>query len=76
MPKPLISPLIIIGLLSPIATKAEVYNALCPEINSSLSQDDSTIVVSNCRITISKEGLQGPNDFIPKDKISQWYVVR
>ena len=29
MAKWLISPLIIVGLLSPIATKAEVYNALC-----------------------------------------------
>ena len=76
MSKFLISPLLILGLLSPIATKAEVYNALCDESTSSSSNDESSIVVSNCQITISDEGVSGPMEFIPKDNISQWYVVR
>tara|TARA_Y100001968_G_scaffold5292_1_gene4687 strand:+ start:11410 stop:11964 length:555 start_codon:yes stop_codon:yes gene_type:complete len=76
MSKLLISPLLILGLLSPVATKAEVYNALCDDINSSLSKDDSSVLVSDCNITINKEGFSGPMDFIPKDNISQWYTVR
>ena len=48
MAKLLISPLLIIGLLSPTATKAEVYNALCDVNQSTLSDHDSSIKVSNC----------------------------
>ena len=80
MVKLLISPLLIVGLLSPVATKAEVYNALCDIDQSTssiddLSIDDSSIEVSNCQITLSEEGFLGPTDFIPKDNISQWYSV-
>ena len=72
MVKLLISPLLIVGLLSPVATKAEVYNALCDIDQSTSSNDDSSIEVSNCQITLSEEGLPGPTDFIPKEDISQW----
>ena len=76
MAKLLISPLLIVGLLSPIATKAGVYEALCDVSQSTPSNDDSSIEVSNCLITLSEEGFSGPTDFIPKDRISQWYSVR
>ena len=76
MVKLLISPLLIVGLLSPVATKAEVYNALCDIDQSTSSNDDSSIEVSNCQITLSEEGFLGPTDFIPKDNISQWYSLR
>ena len=76
MAKRLISPLLIVGLLSSIATKAEVYNALCDVGQSTSSKNDSSIEVSNCQITLSEEGFLGPTDFIPKDSISQWYSVR
>ena len=77
----LISPLLIVGLLSPIATKVEVYNALCDVSHSTSSNDDlnkydSSIYVINCQITLSEEGFLGPIDFIPKDNISQWYSLR
>ncbi len=76
MAKLWISPLLIIGLLSPIATKAEVYNALCDVSQSTSSNDNSSIEVSNCLITLSEEGFAGPTDFIPKESISQCYSVR
>tara|TARA_B100000579_G_scaffold68636_1_gene51573 strand:- start:466 stop:1020 length:555 start_codon:yes stop_codon:yes gene_type:complete len=76
MVKLLISPLLIVGLLSPVAMKAEVYNALCDVGQSTSSSNDSSIEVSNCQITLSEEGFSGPTDFIPKDSISQWYSVR
>ena len=76
MVKLLISPLLIVGLFSSIATKAEVYNALCDLSQSTSNVDDSSIEVSECQITLSQEGFLGPTDFIPKDNISQWYSVR
>tara|TARA_Y100001968_G_C19371899_1_gene725539 strand:+ start:946 stop:1500 length:555 start_codon:yes stop_codon:yes gene_type:complete len=76
MSKLLISHLLIIGLLSPVATKAEVYDALCDANHSSLGYDDSTIEVSNCKITLSEEGFSVPTDFIHKENMSQWYSVR
>ena len=76
MAKLLISPLLIVGLLSSVAANAEPYNALCDVSPSTLSNDDSSIEVSNCQITLSNEGFAGPTDFIPKDSISQWYSVR
>ena len=76
MVKLLISPLLILGFLSPVATKAEVYDALCDVSQSTSSVDDSSIEVSECQITLSEEGFLGPTDFIPKDNISQWYSVR
>ena len=76
MSKLLISPLLIVGLLSPVATKARVYNALCDVSQSPLSEDDSSIEEVNCQITLSQEGFSGPVDYIPKDNISQWYSVR
>ena len=76
MPQLLISPLLILGLLFPVATKAEVYNALCDVSQSTSINYDSSIEVSNCQITLSEEGFSGPTDFIPKDSISQWYSVR
>ncbi len=76
MAKLLISPLLIVGLLSPIGAKAQVYNALCDVSQSTLSKDDSSIEVINCQISLTEEGFSGPNDFIPKNNISQWYSVR
>ncbi len=76
MAKLLISPLLIVGLLSPVAAKSEVYNALCDVSQSTSIKDDSTIEVTNCQITLSEEGFSGPIDFISKDNISQWYSVR
>ena len=76
MGKLLISPLLILGLLSPVSSKAEVYNALCDVNQTTSSNDDSSIEVSNCQITLSEEGFSGPTDFIPKENISQWYSVR
>ena len=76
MGKLLISPLLILGLLSPVSSKAEVYNALCDVKQTTSSHDDSSIEVSNCQITLSEEGFSGPTDFIPKENISQWYSVR
>ena len=76
MVKLLISPLLILGLFSTLATKAEVYNALCDVGQSTSGGDDSSIEVSECQITLSEEGFLGPTDFIPKDNISQWYSVR
>ena len=76
MAKQIISPLLIVGLFSPIATKAEVYNALCDVSQSTSSKDDSSIEVFDCQITLSEEGFSGPTDFIPKDSISQWYSLR
>ncbi len=76
MAKLLISPLLIFGLLSPVATNAEVYNALCDVSQSTSSDDGASIEVSNCQITLSEEGFTGPSDFIPKGSISQWYSVR
>jgi len=76
MSKLLITPLLIVGLISPVATKAEVYNALFDIGQSSSSNDDASIEVSNCQITLTEEGFSGPDDFIPKDNISQWYSVR
>ena len=48
MSKLLITPLLIVGLLSPIATKAEIYNALCDVSQFSSSDDDVSIEVSIC----------------------------
>ena len=76
MVKLLISPLLIVGLLPPVAIKAEVYNALCDVSQSTPSLDDYRIEVSECQITLSEEGFLGPTDFIAKDNISQWYSVR
>ncbi len=76
MSKLLLSPLLIVGLISPIATNADVYNAFCDDNHISLSNDVSTIEVSNCQITLSNEGFIGSIDFIPKNKISQWYSIR
>ena len=47
------------GLLIPTVSLAETYDALCRD--------------NDCEITINEFGLSGPNGFIPKDKISQWY---
>ncbi len=65
-----------LGLQAPIASNADVYNALCEESNSSSNTDSSTTQVANCQITLYEEGFTGPIDFIPKDNISQWYSVR
>ena len=73
MAKLLVSPLLIVGLLSPLSTKAEVYNAFCDVSQSTSSGDDSGIEVSNYQITLTEEGFLGPTDFIPKDSISKWY---
>tara|TARA_B100000965_G_C19249096_1_gene607898 strand:- start:57 stop:611 length:555 start_codon:yes stop_codon:yes gene_type:complete len=76
MSKLLLTPLLIVGLFSPVATQAEVYNALCDVSQPSSSTYDESIEVSNCQITLNEEGFSGPIDFIPKENISQWYSVR
>ena len=76
MSKLLITPLVIVGFLSPVAMRAEVYNALCDVTQSSSNDDDESIEVSSCQITLTEEGFSGPDDFIPKDNISHWYSVR
>ena len=48
------------GLLSPTAAIAETYDALCNN--------------NDCQITINKTGLAGPQGFIAKEKITQWYT--
>ena len=48
------------GLLSPTAAVTDTYDALCNE--------------NDCRITIDKSGLSGPQGFIAKEKITQWYT--
>ena len=48
------------GLLSPTAAIADTYDALCNE--------------NNCQITIDESGLGGPQGFIAKEKITQWYT--
>mgnify|MGYP004413789355 CR=1 FL=1 len=42
----------------------------------SVTNDYWTIVVSNCHNTLSEDVFSGATDFIPKDNISQWYLVR
>ena len=70
MVKLFISPLLIIGLLSPVSTKAEVYKALCDVSQSTSINADPSIEVSNYQATLSDEGFSGPTDFIPKETIS------
>ena len=48
------------GLLSPTAAIADKYDALCNN--------------NDCQITINESGLAGPQGFIAKDKITQWYT--
>ena len=48
------------SFLSPIAAIADTYDALCSE--------------NDCEITINEFGLSGPQGFIAKDKINQWYT--
>ena len=48
------------GLLSPIAAIADTYDALCNK--------------NDCRITINDSGLEGPQGFIAKENIIQWYT--
>ena len=48
MAKLLISTLLIVGLLFPVATKAEVYNTLCDVSHSTSGNNDSNLEVSNC----------------------------
>ncbi len=62
--------------MSPVATKNEVYNALCDVAQSSFNDNDESIEASNCPITLTEEGLSVPNKFIPKVTILHWYSVR
>ena len=48
------------GLLSPTAAIADTYDALCNN--------------NDCQITINDSGLEGPQGFIAKDNIIQWYT--
>ena len=48
------------GLLSPTAAIANTYDALCNN--------------NDCQITINETGLAGPQGFIAKEKITQWYT--
>ena len=47
------------GLLSPTFAIADTYDALCNN--------------NDCQITINETGLAGPQGFIAKEKITQWY---
>ena len=48
------------GLFSPTAAIADTYDALCNN--------------NDCQITINESGLEGPQGFIAKDNIIQWYT--
>ena len=48
------------SFLSPIATIADTYDALCNE--------------NDCKITINESGFSGPQGLIATDKINQWYT--
>ena len=48
------------GLFSPTAAMADTYDALCNN--------------KDCQITINESGLEGPQGFIAKDNIIQWYT--
>ena len=48
------------GLLSPTAAIADNYDALCNN--------------KDCQITINESGLEGPQGFIAKENIIQWYT--
>ena len=48
------------GLLSPTAAIADKYDALCNN--------------NDCQITINETGFAGPQGFIAKEKITQWYT--
>ena len=48
------------GLLSPTAAISDTYDALCNN--------------KDCKITINESGLEGPQGFIAKNNIIQWYT--
>merc|ERR1712093_440097 len=48
------------GLLSPTAAIADTYDAICNN--------------NDCQIIINETGLAGPEGFIAKEKITQWYT--
>ena len=50
------------GLLSPTAANADTYEALCNN--------------KDCQITINESGLEGPQGFIDKEKITQWHSYK
>ena len=50
------------GLLSPTAAIADTYDALCNN--------------KDCQITINDSGLEGPQGFIDKEKITQWHSYK
>ena len=50
------------GLLSPTAAIADTYEALCNN--------------KDCQITINDSGLEGPQGFIDKEKITQWHSYK
>ena len=56
----LISLGLITSLIAPTASIADTYEALCNN--------------NDCKITIDDFGLSGPDGFMSKEKISQWYT--
>ena len=50
------------GLLSPAAAITDTYDALCNK--------------NDCQITINDSGLEGPQGFIDKEKITQWHSYK
>ena len=50
------------GLFSPTAAIADTYDALCNN--------------KDCQITINESGLEGPQGFIEKEKITQWHSYK
>ena len=51
-----------VGFLSPTAAFADTYDALCNN--------------NHCQITINESGLEGPQGFVDKEKITQWYKYK
>ena len=76
MSRLIISTLLITGLTIPIASHAEIFNALCDDNITNKNKNNSTILVTNCQISLSEAGFKGPVAFIPKRNISQWYAFR
>ena len=58
-------------LLSPVPTKTEIYNALRDVTQSSSNDNDESIEVSNCQITLVEVGVSVSNDFIQNYNKSQ-----
>ena len=50
------------GIFSPTAAIADTYDALCNN--------------NDCQITINESGIEGPQGFIDKERITQWHSYK